>query len=547
LKITTTAYILFFVLGLSFAGAQEVQLPEQPAVEYNDDNVSAETDNKQDESTQAPGRYQITDVEYNITGITRKYAVALDIKIDKRRIFESEAELMGYVADLRQQFLNQRNFASSSVDFTVTAPESDGIGKVTLYVSTTDTHHFLGVPYPKYNSNSGLNMKIKLKDTNFLGSLHTMSSDVSFAIEDKDDDDNSSGKDYKLGLSMAFDIPFGAGPFEIDWINSWSISYTIGKSSPEWNASTGLEFSLPFDTYSLVWLFQQESIHNFDYKKYDDDVYFTELAKFSIPIKLQYIDNWGYVTYTPYVSTKYTWDRNGISSNNPDLKTGPVNTVGHTLSTGRVDWTDNWKRNFRNGMSFSFGQSMGYNTDTDQIMPHIDGEAKIFIAFKNLGMNMDAYAFANQHDTENIGSRLRGIRDDQKFDSDYGLGDTKALSTEMAIVINMDMPIHIFTFDFDNTKYLKFLHIFNCEVQFSPFMDIAFTKNKATGNTFWYKDGWYAGGLEVLVFPQKWRSLVVRGSVGVDLGRYLLKSKIDTDWRRNVSKYEIEIGVGLHY
>ena len=57
----------------------------------------------------------------------------------------------------------------------------------------------------------------------------------------------------------------------------------------------------------------------------------------------------------------------------------------------------------------------------------------------------------------------------------------------------------------------------------------------------------YAGGLEVLVFPQKWKGMTVRASLGVDLGRLLLKGKINQDWRDSVSKYELTIGLGLHY
>ena len=41
--------------------------------------------------------------------------------------------------------------------------------------------------------------------------------------------------------------------------------------------------------------------------------------------------------------------------------------------------------------------------------------------------------------------------------------------------------------------------------------------------------------------------MTVRASLGVDLGRLLLKGKINQDWRDSVSKYELTIGLGLHY
>ena len=74
---------------------------------------------------------------------------------------------------------------------------------------------------------------------------------------------------------------------------------------------------------------------------------------------------------------------------------------------------------------------------------------------------------------------------------------------------------------------------------------------QVTGKTFAIKDGWYGAGLEVLVYPARWRSLVVRGSVGVDLGKTVINKVLpqlyDDSWRGSASSYEISIGIGLHY
>ena len=92
------------------------------------------------------------------------------------------------------------------------------------------------------------------------------------------------------------------------------------------------------------------------------------------------------------------------------------------------------------------------------------------------------------------------------------------------------------------------MRYFDFEMHISPFFDFALSDNLITGKTFAIKDGWYAAGLEVLVYPAKWRSLVVRASAGVDLGRLIMPARFfNKDWRDEVSKYEIEIGVGLHY
>lgn len=62
-------------------------------------------------------QYKIADVNYDITGITRKYALSQKIKIDKKRIFENEEEFIKYFKDLCQRFYNERNFDSSQLDF----------------------------------------------------------------------------------------------------------------------------------------------------------------------------------------------------------------------------------------------------------------------------------------------------------------------------------------------------------------------------------------------------------------------------------------------
>lgn len=485
-------------------------------------------------------QYKIDSVSYNITGSTWQYSLEQNIKIDKKRIFNNEDELVNYINDLKQRFYNERNFESSELDFTVDLPDENNICLVHITATTKDSHHFLAVPYPKYNSNSGTTLKLKVKDTNFLGSMNDLSSDISFEIEKNVDDST----DYKWGLSAAFDLPFAAGPFDAKWTNSWDGSFTIGESSPEWNLSTGVVFSLPFDRFSLDWTFEQSTSRDFDYTEYDDEIYYTEFAQFAIPITLQDIDNWGKVYYTPSVSATYNWDKNGINAENDDLSS-PIYKVGHSIKTERV----NWYGNFRKGLSLEFTQSIGYNTQRYDIIPFASAEAKIFLAFKYLGMCMDAYGFASKNSSTKIGERLRGIKDDQYYSTDDPEIDSEyATRPDSAIVVNMDMPFKIFTFDVTDSRYFHFLKVFNCEFQIAPFFDFALLRNKATGTNFWFKDGFYSGGLEFLVFPQKWRSLVVRASAGVDLGRIIVPdSYINTDWRSGVSKYELEIGVGLHY
>lgn len=489
--------------------------------------------------------YKINKVTYDIKGMTKAYAVDRSVKVDKETIFPDEESFATYIKDYKQRLENTRMFDEVIVEYTTTpSDEVEGLYLADITATLDDSFHFIGAPYPKYNSNSGFEFKLKLKDTNFFGTMQTMGSDINFSLK-VDDDDKSMKRligdmGLTVGFNFIFDFPFKLFLLDATWTNDYAISYTVGHSSPEWTAATGLNFFVPLGTLTrLNFSFTQKFTRNFDYKKYGDDIYFTELATMSLPVTIHKFENWGDVTYTPYVSGTYYWDFNGINKSNSDL-TGPRFTIGQTISTARIDW----KNNFRTGVSISTTQSFTYNIQKEELAPKFSAELKAFKGFKYAGFYSDIYFFIGANTTENIGSRLRGIRDSQYFSSSSGHSGSKACDTTGAFVVNLDLPIHIFSTHFKKNRILRKL---NFEVQLSPFIDFALHNNKATGTTFSIKDGFYAAGMEVVLHLESWKSIQVRGSFGVDVGRMLLKKWLNTNWRDTVSKYELSFGIGLHY
>ena len=91
-------------------------------------------------------------------------------------------------------------------------------------------------------------------------------------------------------------------------------------------------------------------------------------------------------------------------------------------------------------------------------------------------------------------------------------------------------------------KYMDF------EMQWAPFFDAGLLENRLTNNTFFYKEGIYTCGLEVLIYPSKWKSFVVRGSIGLDVSDKILDGKkgFDSSWRKPTSPFEIYFGLGTH-
>ena len=529
--------------------------------------------------------YQIKKITYEISGSTKEYALRTKVPVDKKKIFSNEDELMTYINDYKKRLENTRAFEKVQVDFSLEESGKtneneikieDGITRegenipieedeipregekfyfVNLNVSTSDSLHFLLMPYPKYDSNSGFTLKLKTKDSNFFGTLETMSGDLNFAIVSKDE----TKYDYKFGLDMNFEVPFKLGIFDSVWMNDYNISYTIGKNTPEWNFKTGLKLSLPFERFSVKLDFYQSFIRNLDYEDadvngtnvhYGDGTYFVEEAKISVPIVIQKIKNWGNIYYTPYFNGKFNWDTDGISNLNEDLMS-PVLSLGQTFSTSRIDWIGN----FRNGVSVSLTQSFSYNVQKLDFIPGISGELKFFKAFKYLGISADAYVFAYLNGNSSFGERLRGIRDEQYYSTASTAADKKACESPAAVVLNFDFPVRIFLAKWDEMSFMqkvprikKIAKYFNMEFHLSPFLDIALYRNKATGLNFDYRDGFYAAGIEAIVYPLMWKGMVVRGSFGLDLSQTMpgLKGKLNQDWR-NSKPYEISIGIGLHY
>ena len=529
--------------------------------------------------------YKVTNIIYTIEGKTKEYALDRNLDINKHKVFATKDDFDVFLEDLKKRLDSNRIFKETSVEATFEDASEDGIIPVTLSISAKDTKNRIFLPYPKYKSDdgkfpSGGSAYLKVKDYNFLGLMNTLTMALSVELETENE---GEPMDKTFGLSFDYDLPFSVDPFKLTWENDFSIDYTIGDSAPEYDITTGFDIKLPFDIFALDLELKQSVARNEDYIEYGDAIYFTEFEKFSIPITVGEIENWGKVTYSPFISATQYWDKDGISIDNESLR-GLETKFGHTISSSRIDWNGN----FRNGASVSVEQSYIYNSYNRALTPYYEGELKIFLASKYAGLAMRFLTFQNVQTYSNsgmtgkkIGDELRGIRDSQKFDNDYWTDGEEnevykaspyALKTPAALIFNFDFPIKVFTTDWMSLrekiitgffmpvfhtsddplimKPFKILKDLDFELQFSPFVDVGLTYNRATKKQYSLRDGFYAGGLEMLVYPAKFRSIVVRTSFGVDIGRKIFKNKLDldTDWRRtSTSTWEAYIGLGLHY
>lgn len=493
---------------------------------------------------------KITQVNYNIEGSgakifgkTQDYALEREVPVDTKSDFSDEEALKVYIENYKKRLNNLRAFEEIEINYEIL--END----ITLYVNVKDSFHLFAIPGPKYDSNTGLIFKLKIKDSNFLGSLNTLNSGIYFMLPTEESD----AEHAEFGFDINFDYPFKLGIFDATWLNDLDFSYTMGDKIPEWGLSTGLRMELPVDKHSLIFETNQKFNNNFDYQEYGDSMYFVNDFKISMPLTIAELSYSGKVVYTPYLTTSINWDFNGISKLNSDLSS-PVVTAGHKIAFGRVDW----ESNLRNGYYFSMDNYYTYNFQRQRFYPVIEANARAYkkidlfpdlFLLRNFGLCTDIHAFTFmsnpkknkyiQNDGKAIGQYLRGIRDSQ----DYKDQNFSALNPTSALIINFDLPLHLFSTNFQKS----FLRYFNFDFQLSAFFDMALCYNKVTQTFFNFKDGFYGAGLEAIVYPLKWSGITVRASLGIDAGRKFFAKKINTSWRENVPKTEIQLGFGLHY
>ena len=171
-------------------------------------------------------KYKIArDILYSSSGMTSDYALEKAVSIDFDREFSSYDELNKYLTDINEQFNNERVLSNVIINRTYDSEiTEDGIIYVHLTVFTTDSNHFIALPYPKYKSGEGLSLKFKMRDSNFLGTMEALNFDFTYQLKENTEN--------VLGIGFDYSYPFRAGPVDIIWHNDFEIQHPIGEDKP---------------------------------------------------------------------------------------------------------------------------------------------------------------------------------------------------------------------------------------------------------------------------------------------------------------------------
>ncbi len=488
-------------------------------------------------------QYRIDSVEYDIKGTTKKYPLSLAVPIDQKKIYVGLSAFEFYVADLEIQFRNQRVLESANIDAEYGQPGPDGVIPVKLTVHTRDTWNIIALPKPSFDSNSGFELKLKLKNYNFFGSMQPLDADIAYGI---DNDGQST-----LETSLGFDIPFQFHSFDLKWKNDFSIEIPDGEI-PEFKISSGFDLSLPVTSFAKV-VFSLDNKLDINDRTTDtlyantpeeedvtrmyknDAVYLNESFEIQFPITFYSSTTIGDIQWTPYSSVSRNFDPVDGKMDDSDLD-GTTFSWGHGFSIGRV----NWHGNFRHGLSASLSNGYSYNINTDDSTNSVTANVKGYWSFADrIGFytHFIGFKYLSDDTSDNNGDELRGILDKRVDGLDEYLN------------FNFDMPVKIMDVDFEEITGVHWTKFIGFEMQASPFFDMMLTHDPETGRVFSTKDGWYSGGIELIVYPKKMRSIYGRISLGFDLGDMAENGwKMEsTASRDGESTKELFIGIGLQY
>jgi hypothetical protein len=490
--------------------------------------------------------YVIREVEFVIEGRTRPYVLMSNGEFKEGERIRGKENLEKYLAQKQQLLFNQQVLEEVKLEYSLGDSEEDDALPVKLLVHVKDTWNIIILPYPQYDSNEGFSITLKARDYNFLGTMNPLRVDLGYRQKDGE---------HSFDFSLESDIPFHAAGLDWNLRSDNLFSYTFEEPLYYQNV-TGISLKLPWlITTFTIGINQYLTINeeNIDENReiYGLDSRFygpfgsTELfASWKIPLGIDTGD-FGELTYIPLLSGRINYPYGRMDD--PRM---PVTNLSHSIGFGRV----NWIGNFRKGFSVSIGNSYSWYFD------RIDAPLKV-------GLDGGAVIHWPLSKYFGVSSRLKyrqwwhwsDIADG--YIPHYSSGDLirgvlyKDIRAYQILTFNLDFPVRVLRFwpsEWFNNQNLR---LFNFEMHFSPFTDMAlfhgpYSKlknrdNPMEGNTsFRFDDMINTAGLEVLVFPSFFRSMKIRASIGYNINK--IKKDGISD-RLGFLPYWDEIFIGLDH
>ena len=459
------------------------------------------------------GSCEIAAVSYFIQGRTIERILRKKINIAEGRRFTSKKAFDSYIARKEQLLENERVLSTAKIETSVIEVK-DGVAYIQVEVYAKDTWNIIAMPYPKYNSNEGLLLSLRMRDYNFLGSMETLA----FNLDYKLDTEGVS----TFGADTSFSIPFHA--FKNDW--RWMLGFSLSYGSDDvFSFSEKTSISMDFN-FLIPWTFSLYQEYKLNEKGAEDPdrYYITNGVKIDAGIKI--IEDFlmtGPVVYSPSISFDFNYnfeDWIDIS----EFRRGPRLNLDQGISAGTLDW----KKNFRDGAKFSLVNNNSYNfysaVAEGQLYPWIHTVTGDFSWFKEAspfgfsGRLRGTWEFGDIGDSDK-GGPIRGILD-------------KRLKGDLAFYYNADFAVK--TWIWFMAKWF--------EMHTSVFFDIAAIRSRPEGI---FQDPFYGAGIELIIFPKFARSIYTGFSFGVDVEALLDGAKLKDPAPVTAAAFMLSLGRGF--
>ncbi|MDR2942475.1 MAG: hypothetical protein LBV17_07795 [Treponema sp.] len=471
--------------------------------------AQAEAQTAAREEPQSDSIFIINSFNFKITGLTRPDALIRKGELKTGVEIAGFQELEKYIHDKTQLLYNERVLDSVNIDYTVGPLREDGKFPVDIVITSRDTWNIVAIPRPRYSSNTGFDITLKARDYNFLGTMSPLRIDLGYSYDEN--------KNNSFFFMFDSNIPFTA--YGLNWNIKFYNDFTYRPDTelPIYNGNiTGLSVELPAGftiitagiNESFILNEENEDVYKPEYGYFQNGFYMSTnpYISWKIPTGID-AGGFGEIIFTPGVSAIFNHEFSEWPLD--DIRKGPVLIFKQNLGFSRIDWIGN----LRNGMDVYIYNSLDYNFYkanngknpwTDKLIFSGIGHFKI-TDFFGISTNLMyrqwifydyGYAFA--------GDVLRGVIDKDIF-ADYMLS------------LNFDLSFRLLKFTPSVWFNKQKLRLFNFELFSAPFIDLALYKDPINKTEFDIKNIAVTGGFEVIVFPEFFRSLFIRASIGWNL------------------------------
>ncbi len=464
---------------------------------------------------QESAAFEITEISYHIQGRTRQWVLEKllrDNKVFVGRKLRSRAELDALIADQTQRLVNERTLERAGIEVGV-QPRVGLPAAVTLDVRTKDSWNLIGLPYFRYDSNSGLLLALRGRDYNFAGTMQTLVLNLDYRF--------TEDQTNEWGAKTSLTLPFQWLRHDWSWDISGGFTYDIGEDPIDFSETVnfgldletalGIEFRLWPDVWTLAYT-QGFHILRDDEDDYDDEYYNESKLSFGTSAGtgwvLPVVEE---VKYAPsfFVTVRYK-AQGELSENYRGVQPG----FSHALAAKRVDWIGN----FRDGASASLSNSFAYSLSTDRWLPSFNAELAGYKAASPWGFSgrLSGFYTPRSVNDDDAASAIRGVLDDDMVGN-------------VGLFLNSDLTLKVFTIP----RFAEALGSF--------FFDVAFVRDTYTHSS----EGWdlrYTVGAEGVGFPLFARAFYVRISLGWEIAQVIAMFA-----ERDLKMPEIFVGLGHHY